>query len=183
MLQPIIVVLKFLRVDYRALDNLYILVNNVYILLQQGWLLATCLFRRLTVLLIVPLLSTIKAGNSRLVLFSIVQSTLDRANIYRSSIYTIDSVLQGTLLALVSLAIGILYTFQALALLALFKLPIIDSNSIVYILVKRLSITVNLNKLVLNVVLKAVVEVSLQGILSLLDSKGKLLKLQSVLNS
>ncbi len=48
-----------------------------------------------------------------------------------------------------------------MALLALFELLIVDSNSVVYILIERLNIAVNLNKLVLNVVLKAVVEVSL----------------------
>ncbi len=65
------------------------------------------------------------------------------------------------LLALVSLAVGILYTFQALALLALFKLPIVDSNSVVYILVKCLSIAIDLDKLVLDVVLESVVEAPL----------------------
>ncbi len=65
------------------------------------------------------------------------------------------------LLALIGLAIGILHAFQALALLALFKLPIIDSNSVVYILIEYLSVTVDLNKLVLNIVLKAIVEASL----------------------
>ena len=48
-----------------------------------------------------------------------------------------------------------------MALLALFELLIVDSNSVVYILIKRLSVTVDLNKLVLDVVLKAVVEASL----------------------
>ncbi len=182
-LQPIIVVPKFLRVDYRALDNLYMLVDNVYVLLQQGQLLVAWLLCRLTVLLVVPLLSAIEAGDSGLVLFSIVQSTLDCANVYRPSMRAIDSVLQGTLLALVGLAIGILYAFQALALLALFELPIIDSNSVVYILIKRLSIAVDLDKLVLNVVLEAVIEASLQGVLSLLDSEGKLPKSQGVLDS
>ncbi len=161
MLQPEVVVPKLLRVDYRALDYLYIFINNVYILLQQGQCLVAQFPYRLTILLIVPLLPIVKAGNSRLVLLSIVQSLLDYANIYRSSIYTIDSVLQSTLLALISLAVGVLYTFQALALLALFELLIIDSNSAVHILIERLSVVVDFNKLVLNIVLEAVVEASL----------------------
>ncbi len=70
-----------------------------------------------------------------------------------------------------------------MALLALFKLPIVDSNSVVHILIERLSVTVDLDKLVLDVVLEAVVEASLQGVLSLLDSEGELLKLQGVLDS
>ena len=65
----------------------------------------------------------------------------------------------------------------------LFELLIVDRNSVVYILIKRLSIAVDLDKLVLNVVLEAVIEASLQGVLSLLDSKGKLLKLQGILDS
>ncbi len=46
-------------------------------------------------------------------------------------------------------------------LLALFELPIVDSNSVVYILIKCLSIIVDLDKLVLNVVLESVVEAPL----------------------
>ncbi len=65
------------------------------------------------------------------------------------------------LLALVSLAIGILRAFQALVLLALFKLSIVNSNSVVHILIERLSVVVDLNKLVLDIVLEAVVEASL----------------------
>ena len=48
-----------------------------------------------------------------------------------------------------------------MALLALFKLPIVDSNSVVYILVKCLSIAIDLDKLVLDVVLESVVEAPL----------------------
>ena len=46
-------------------------------------------------------------------------------------------------------------------LLALFKLLIVNSNSVIYILIKCLSVIVNLNKFVLNVVLKAIIEASL----------------------
>ncbi len=84
---------------------------------------------------------------------------------------------------MVGLAVGVLHAFQALALLALFELPIVDSNSVVYILIERLSVAVDLDKLVLDVVLEAVVEASLQGVLSLLDSEGELPKSQGVLDS
>ncbi len=71
----------------------------------------------------------------------------------------------------------------ALLLLSSFELLIIDSNSVVYIGVKRLSITVGLNELVLNVVLKSIVESSLKRVKSLVNLKGKLLESRGILNS
>ncbi len=79
--------------------------------------------------------------------------------------------------------IVIQYAFLALLLLLSLELPIIDSDGVIYIGVKRLSITIDLNKLVFNVVFKSIVESSLKHVRSLVDPKGKLLESRSVLDS
>ena len=68
-------------------------------------------------------------------------------------------------------------------LLSSLKLPIIDSNSVVYIGVKCLSVTIDLNKLVLNVVLKSIVESSLKRVKSLVNFESKLSKLRGIFDS
>ncbi len=75
------------------------------------------------------------------------------------------------------------YAFLALPLLLSFELPIIDSDSIVHIDVKRLSVTISLNKLVFNVVFKSIVELSLKRVGSLVNFKGKLSESRSILDS
>ncbi len=68
-------------------------------------------------------------------------------------------------------------------LLSSLELPIIDSDSVVYIGVKYSSVTIDLNKLVLNVVLKSIVESSLKRVRSLVNLKGKLSELRGILDS
>ncbi len=63
------------------------------------------------------------------------------------------------------------------------ELPIIDSDSVVYIGVERPSVTIDLNKLVFNVVFKPIIESSLKHVGSLVDPKGKLLELRGILDS
>ncbi len=63
------------------------------------------------------------------------------------------------------------------------ELPIIDSDSVVYIGVECLSVTIDLNKLVLNVVFKPIVESSLKHVRSLVDLKSKLLESKGILDS
>ncbi len=62
----------------------------------------------------------------------------------------------------------------ALALLSSLELLVVDSNSSVHILIERLNVLVGFNKLVLNVVLKPIIETPLKYVLSPLDSKRKL---------
>jgi hypothetical protein len=87
------------------------------------------------------------------------------------------------LLALVSLAVDIQYTLLALALLTPFELSVVDSNSVVYILIECLSVAIGLNKLVLNIVLKTIVKLSLKYIVSLLNPEGELSEAGGVLDS
>ena len=63
------------------------------------------------------------------------------------------------------------------------ELPIIDSDSVVYIGVKRPSVTIDLNKLVLNVVFKSIVESSLKRVRSLVNLEGKLSESRGILDS
>ncbi len=71
----------------------------------------------------------------------------------------------------------------ALPLLSSLELPIVDSNSVVHIGVKRLSVTIGLNKFILNVVLKSIVESSLKHVRSLVNLKGKLSESRGILDS
>ncbi len=71
----------------------------------------------------------------------------------------------------------------ALPLLSSLELPIIDSDSVIHIGVERLSVTIDLNKLVLNVVLKSIVESSLKRVRSLVNPKSKLSKSKGILDS
>ncbi len=71
----------------------------------------------------------------------------------------------------------------ALLLLSSLELPIVDSDNIVYIDVECLSVTIDLNKLVFNVVLKPIVESSLKRIKSLVDFEGKLSESRGILDS
>ncbi len=68
-------------------------------------------------------------------------------------------------------------------LLLSLELPIINSNNVVYIGIKHLSVIVNLNKLVLNIVLKSIIELSLKRIRSLVNFESKLLESRSILDS
>ena len=68
-------------------------------------------------------------------------------------------------------------------LLSSFKLLIVNSNGVVYIGVKRLSVIISLNKLVFNVVFKSIVESSFKRVGSLVNFKGKLLELRGILDS
>ncbi len=70
----------------------------------------------------------------------------------------------------------------ALPLLSSLELPIIDGDSVVHIGVKRLSVTIDLNKLVLDVVLKSIVESSLKRVGSLVNPKGKLSESRGILD-
>ena len=63
------------------------------------------------------------------------------------------------------------------------ELLIINSDSVVYIGVKRSSVTIDLNKLVFNVVFKSIVEASFKRVKSLVDFKSKLLKLKGIFDS
>ncbi len=73
--------------------------------------------------------------------------------------------------------------FLALLLLLSLELLIIDSNSVVHIGIKCLSVTIGLNKLVFDVVLKSIIEVSFKRVRSLIDPKSKLLESRSILDS
>ena len=68
-------------------------------------------------------------------------------------------------------------------LLSSLELLIIDGNSVVYVGVKCSSVTIDLNKLVFNIVLKSIVESSLKRIKSLVNLESKLLELRGILNS
>ncbi len=68
-------------------------------------------------------------------------------------------------------------------LLSSLKLLIIDSNSIVYISVKRFSVIIDLNKLIFNVVFKSIIESSLKRIRSLVNFESKLLELRGIFDS
>ncbi len=68
-------------------------------------------------------------------------------------------------------------------LLSSLELTIVDSDSVIYIGVERFSVTIDLNKLVFNVVLKSIVESSLKRVRSLVDSKGKLSESRDILDS
>ncbi len=68
-------------------------------------------------------------------------------------------------------------------LLSFLELPIVDGDSIVHIGVKRLNVTIGLNKLILNVVLKSIVESSLKRVGSLVNLEGKLSELRGILDS
>ncbi len=74
------------------------------------------------------------------------------------------------------------YALLALPLLSSLELPIIDSDSVIYIGVKRLSVTVGLDKLVLNVVFKSIIESSLKRVRSLVNSEGKLSESRGILD-
>ncbi len=67
-------------------------------------------------------------------------------------------------------------------LLSSLELPIVDSDSVVYIGVERLSVTIDLNKLVFNVVLKSIVESSLKRVGSLVNLEGKLSESRGILD-
>ncbi len=61
------------------------------------------------------------------------------------------------------------YALLALLLLPSFELPIVNSNGVVHVGVKRLSVIIDLDKLIFNVVLKSIVESSLKRVGSLVD--------------
>ncbi len=75
------------------------------------------------------------------------------------------------------------YALLALPLLSSLELPIIDSDNVVYIDVKRLNVSIDLNKLVLNVVLKSIIESSFKRVRSLVNLEGKLLESGGILDS
>ena len=68
-------------------------------------------------------------------------------------------------------------------LLSSLELPIIDSNSVVYIGVKCPSVIIDLNKLVFNVVFKSIIESSLKYVGSLVNFEGELSKSRGILDS
>ena len=70
----------------------------------------------------------------------------------------------------------------ALPLLSSLELPIVDSDSVVHIGVKRLGVTVGLDKLVLDVVLESIVESSLKRVGSLVNPEGKLSESRGILD-
>ncbi len=74
------------------------------------------------------------------------------------------------------------YTLLPLLLLSSFELPVVDCNSSVYIRVKRLGITIGLNKLVFNVVLESIVKPSFERVGSLVNSERELSELQGILD-
>ncbi len=63
------------------------------------------------------------------------------------------------------------------------ELPIIDSDSVIYIGVKYPNVTIDLNKLILNVVFKSIVESSLKHIRSLVNLESKLSESKGILDS
>ena len=67
-------------------------------------------------------------------------------------------------------------------LLLSLELPIIDSDSVIHIGVERLSVTIDLDKLVLNVVFESIVESSFKRVGSLVDFEGKLLESRGIFN-
>ncbi len=84
------------------------------------------------------------------------------------------------------LSLGITIVIQrallALPLLSSLELTIVDSNGVVYIGVERFSVTIDLDKLVLNVVFESIVESSLKRVRSLVDLEGKLLESRGILD-
>ena len=74
------------------------------------------------------------------------------------------------------------YALLALLLLSSLELPIIDSDSVVHIGVKRLSVTVSLDKLVFDVVLKSIIESSLKRVGFLVNPEGKLSESRGILD-
>ena len=131
-----------------------------------------------------PLLAIVKVGNVRLILIRVCFS-LSSIYIYIASIVPIGRARVLALIAIVSLRVRRRerYTLLPVVLLLSFELSIIDRNSIIYIRVERLLIPIDLNELVLNIVLKSVIELSLERIRSLIDSEYKLLELRGILDS
>ncbi len=68
-------------------------------------------------------------------------------------------------------------------LLSSLELLIIDSNSVVHIDVKCPSVTIDLNKLIFNVVFKSIVESSFKRVGSLVNLESKLLESRGILDS
>ncbi len=102
------------------------------------------------------------------------------------------SVRSATMVALLlaiglRLSLGTIVVIQrallALPLLLSLELSIVDSNSIVHIGVKRLSVTIDLDKLVFNVVFKSIIESSLKRVRSLVNFESKLLESRGILDS
>ena len=75
------------------------------------------------------------------------------------------------------------YTLLPLSLLLSLELPVIDRNSSIYIRVERLGITIGLNELVFNVILKSIVKLPLKHVRSLVYPERKLSELRGVIDS
>ncbi len=71
----------------------------------------------------------------------------------------------------------------ALPLLSSLELPIVDGDGVVHVGVKRPGVTIDLDKLVFNVVLESIVESSLKRVGSLVNFEGKLLESRDILDS
>ncbi len=114
---------------------------------------------------------------------------LDSASVYRSCVRSIRSATIVSLLLAIGLRLSLDITvvirraLLTLPLLSSLELPIIDSDGVVYIGVERFSVTIDLNKLVLNVVFESIVESSLKRVRSLVDLKGKLSESRGILDS
>ncbi len=114
---------------------------------------------------------------------------LDSASVHRSCVRSIRSATIMSLLLAIGLRLSLGTTIVirrallALPLLSSLKLPIVDNNSVVHIGVERLSVIIDLNKLVFNVVLKSIIESSLKRVKSLVDPKGKLSESRGILDS
>ncbi len=63
------------------------------------------------------------------------------------------------------------------------ELLIVNSDSVIYIGVKRLSVIIDLNKLVFNIVFKSIVKSSLKYVGSLVNLESKLLESRGILDS
>ncbi len=131
---------------------------------------------------------TIEADSVGLVSLHRSVTPLDSASVYKSCIRSIHSATIMSLLLAISLRLSLGTTivvrraFLALLLLLSLELPIIDSNSVVHIGVKRPNVIIDLNKLVFDVVLKSIVEASLKYVRSLVDFEGKLLESRGILD-
>ena len=84
---------------------------------------------------------------------------------------------------MVGLAVDVRRASLALALLAPFELPVVDSNSVVHVLIERLGVAIGLDELVLDVVLETIVKPSLECVVSLLNPESELSKAGGVLYS
>ncbi len=163
------------------------LVNGSCLVLRDRLLIA--LLRGLAILFKVSLFVIVEADDVGFVSLRWSIALLDSASVHRSYVRSIRSATIMSLLLAISLRLSlgttivVRYALLALPLLSSLELTIVDSDGVIHIDVERFSITIDLDKLVLDVVLKSIVESSLKHVGSLVDPEGKLSESRGILDS